>query len=69
MIDKMPAKTKYHPPVVGIGASAGGLEALEQFFSPIQVPTGTAFVVIQHLDPTHQGMLPELLQRVTSMTV
>lgn len=69
MIDKKPAKTKCHPPIVGIGASAGGLEALEQFFTAIQAPTGTAFVVIQHLDPTHQGMLPELLQRVTLMTV
>ncbi|MGR8932337.1 MAG: chemotaxis protein CheB, partial [Gammaproteobacteria bacterium] len=69
MIDKAPAKTKYHPPIVGIGASAGGLEALEQFFAAIQAPTGTAFVVIQHLDPTHQGMLPELLQRVTPMRV
>jgi len=69
VIDKTPAKTKYHPPIVGIGASAGGLEALEQFFTAIQAPTGTAFVVIQHLDPTHQGMLPELLQRVTPMTV
>ena len=55
--------------IIGIGASAGGLEALEQFFSPIPVTCGAAFIVIQHLDPTHKGMLPELLQRPTQMTV
>jgi two-component system CheB/CheR fusion protein len=64
---KKPSKTKF--PIVGIGASAGGLEALEQFFSNMPSVTGMAFVVIQHLDPTHVGILPELLQRVTSMHV
>ena len=56
-------------PVVGIGASAGGLEALEQFFEQTPVDTGMAFVVIQHLDPTHAGIMPELLQRITAMKV
>lgn len=56
-------------PIVGIGASAGGLEALEQFFTNMPPDTGMAFVVIQHLDPTHIGILPELLQRVTIMQV
>ncbi|MFA9391100.1 MAG: chemotaxis protein CheB [Prolixibacteraceae bacterium] len=56
-------------PIVGIGASAGGLEALEQFFSNMPGNNGMAFVVIQHLDPTHVGILPELLQRSTSMLV
>jgi two-component system, chemotaxis family, CheB/CheR fusion protein len=55
--------------VVGIGASAGGLEALGQFFGNMPGNTGMAFVVIQHLDPTHTGLLPELLQRFTSMPV
>lgn len=64
---KRPSKAKF--PIVGIGASAGGLEALEQFFSNLPSDTGLAFVVIQHLDPTHVGILPELLQRVTSMHV
>lgn len=64
---KKPSKAKF--PIVGIGASAGGLEALEQFFSNMPSDTGMAFVVIQHLDPTHVGILPELLQRVTSMHV
>lgn len=56
-------------PIVGIGASAGGLEALEQFFSHVPKDCGMAFVVIQHLDPDHKGMMPELLQRITPMTV
>lgn len=56
-------------PIVAIGASAGGLEALEQFFGNMPSDTGLAFVVIQHLDPTHVGILPELLQRVTQMPV
>ncbi|WP_445369640.1 chemotaxis protein CheB [Methylomonas sp. BW4-1] len=57
------------PPIIAIGASAGGLEALEQFFTHVPPACGVAFVVIQHLDPDHQGMLPELLQRVTPLTV
>jgi two-component system, chemotaxis family, CheB/CheR fusion protein len=56
-------------PVVGIGASAGGLEALEQFLGNVPENSGMAFIVIQHLDPTQKGMLPELLQRVTKMKV
>ncbi len=56
-------------PIVGIGASAGGLEALEQFLRHVPEESGMAFVVIQHLDPTQKGMLPELLQRVTGMRV
>jgi two-component system CheB/CheR fusion protein len=56
-------------PIVGIGASAGGLEALEQLLSNVPVDSGMAYVVIQHLDPTQKGMLPELLQRVSSMKV
>ncbi|TRX03252.1 chemotaxis protein CheB [Candidatus Methylobacter oryzae] len=56
-------------PIVGIGASAGGLEALEQFFSHVPDNIGVAFIVIQHLDPNYKGMMAELLQRMTSMTV
>lgn len=55
--------------IVGIGASAGGLEALTEFFTHVPASPDLAFVVIQHLDPTHKGMLPELLQRATTMTV
>ena len=56
-------------PVVGIGASAGGLEALEQFLVNVPENSGMAYIVIQHLDPTQKGMLPELLQRVSKMQV
>jgi len=56
-------------PIVGIGASAGGLEALEQFFTNMPNDSGMAFIVIQHLDPNFVGMLPELLQRCTNMIV
>jgi two-component system CheB/CheR fusion protein len=56
-------------PVVGIGASAGGLEALEHFLSRVPKNSGLAFVIVQHLDPTRKGIMPELLQRTTSMKV
>ncbi len=56
-------------PIVGIGASAGGLEAFEQFLKGVPEGSGMAFVIVQHLDPTQPGMLPELLQRATSMPV
>ncbi len=56
-------------PVVGIGASAGGLEAIEQLLSNIPDNSGMAYIVVQHLDPTHKGMLPELLQRISKMKV
>ncbi len=56
-------------PIVGIGASAGGLEALEQFFQNVPKNCGIAFVVIQHLDPNHVGIMPELLQRTTDLKV
>jgi two-component system CheB/CheR fusion protein len=56
-------------PIVGIGASAGGLEALEHFLSHVPTNSGMAFVIVQHLDPTRKGIMPELLQRVTGMKV
>jgi len=56
-------------PIVGIGASAGGLEALEQFLGRVSANSNIAFVVIQHLDPTHKGIMAELLQRATGMEV
>jgi two-component system CheB/CheR fusion protein len=56
-----------HFPIVGIGVSAGGLEALEQFFENMPKENGMAYVVIQHLDPDHESMMPELLQRSTPM--
>jgi len=56
-------------PIVGVGASAGGLEALEQFLGHVPKLSGMAFVIIQHLDPTHKAIMSELLQRSTGMRV
>jgi two-component system CheB/CheR fusion protein len=55
--------------ILGIGASAGGLEAMEKFLAELPRDGGVACVVVQHLDPTGQDLLPELLQRVTALTV
>ncbi len=56
-------------PIVGIGASAGGLEAFEKFFTNMPPDSGMAFVLVQHLDPTHKSILSELIKRYTSMKV
>ena len=56
-------------PIVGIGASAGGLEAFKELLSHIPVNTGMAFVLIQHLDPKHESLSAEILGRATSMPV
>ena len=55
--------------IVAIGASAGGLEALEAFFRGVPATSGLAFVIIQHLDPNHKDLMPELLQRVSAIPV
>ncbi len=55
--------------VVGVGASAGGVEALQQFFQGLTSRCGMAFVVVQHREPRHPGKLVEILQRVTAMPV
>ena len=62
-------KTQNTFPIVGIGASAGGLEALELFLKHVPAGSGLSFVIVQHLDPTHKGIMVELLQRVTPMPV
>lgn len=59
-----------HPAyVVGIGASAGGLDALERFFDHLPPDTGMAFVVVQHLSPAFKSVMDELLRRHTRMPV
>ncbi len=55
--------------VVGIGASAGGLEALERFFDSLPAKTGMAFVVVQHLSPDFKSLMDELLARHTAMPI
>ena len=56
-------------PVVGIGASAGGLEACSSLLEALGAQTELAFILVQHLDPTHESLMPELLAAHTSMTV
>ena len=67
----MPAARKREQgfPIVGIGASAGGLEALDGLFSPMPNDTGMAFVVITHQHPGHTSLLPELLGKITNLKV
>jgi two-component system, chemotaxis family, CheB/CheR fusion protein len=55
--------------VVGIGASAGGLEAIESFFSKVPPDSGLAFVIIQHLSPDYKSLMPEILLKRTSLPV
>ncbi|RKR84843.1 two-component system CheB/CheR fusion protein [Mucilaginibacter gracilis] len=56
-------------PVVGIGASAGGLNAVKAFLQALPAKSGMAFVFIQHLSPSHQSILPEILQKTTPFPV
>lgn len=63
----MPPKAGF--PIVGIGASAGGLEAFEQFFRSVAPDCGMGFVLVPHLDPGHASILTEILQRSTAMPV
>jgi two-component system, chemotaxis family, CheB/CheR fusion protein len=78
---KSVASSKEHPrrkhaaavkgsfPVVAIGASAGGLEAFKEFFLALPSDTGMAFVLIQHLDPSHESMLTEIIAKAAKMPV
>ncbi|MEG3987879.1 chemotaxis protein CheB [Microcoleus sp. S28C3] len=63
------AETEAPFPIVGIAASAGGLEAFTELLSHLPVNTGMAFVLIQHLDPNHKSLLTEILARQTQMPV
>jgi two-component system, chemotaxis family, CheB/CheR fusion protein len=56
-------------PIVGIGASAGGLEAFQQMLAHLPPDTGMAFLLVQHLDPSHKSQLTEILSRVTPLPV
>lgn len=57
------------PYIVGLGASAGGLEALQQFFSTMNADSGMAFVIVQHLSPDYKSMMVELIAKTTRMKV
>jgi two-component system CheB/CheR fusion protein len=73
--DPAPAKAPDPPPggdkcaIVGLGASAGGVEALRTFFTAMPADSGLAFIVLMHSDPSHASMLPDLLGRRTAMPV
>src|SRR5690349_23950160 len=56
-------------PIVGVGASAGGVEALKAFFTATVADSGIAYIVIQHLSPQHQSLMADILGRCTSMPV
>ena len=56
-------------PVVGIGASAGGLDACRKLLAALPADNGMAFILVQHLDPTHESMMVDLLRSHTSMLV
>ena len=66
-IEENPAVGEF--PVVAIGASAGGLEALSLFVENLTPDLGMAYVVVEHLDPDHKSMLAELLGRKTSVPI
>ena len=66
--DPQPNPTSTHF-IVGIGASAGGLEPIEQFFDFMPADTGMSFVVVQHLSPDFKSLMPELLARHTKMPI
>ena len=69
-VDGAPARSSVAAvAVVGIGASAGGLDPICEFLAGVPPSSGFAYVVVQHLDPFHKGMLPEVLQRITPMKV
>jgi two-component system CheB/CheR fusion protein len=66
---KLSQKNRENPYIVGIGASAGGLEAFQSLFQNMPKENGMSFVLVPHLDPTHVSMMPELLQKNSQMPV
>lgn len=67
--DSGPSRESASFPIVGVGASAGGLEAFTQLLKALPPDTGLAFVLVQHLSPTHESALAEILARATRMPV
>jgi two-component system, chemotaxis family, CheB/CheR fusion protein len=66
---RRPATAAAQFPIVGVGASAGGLEAFVELLTHLPLDTGMAFVLVQHLDPQHESALTEILSRATRMPV
>jgi two-component system CheB/CheR fusion protein len=67
--DTSPPTPTKQIPIVGIGASAGGLAAFKGFFEAMPAESGMAFILVQHLDPTHESLMVDLLSRHTEMQV
>jgi len=67
--DAGPPKEESRFHVAGIGASAGGLEVFEEFFTNLPAENGIAFVLITHLNPSHMSILPDLIKKYTRMLV
>ena len=68
IVSEVPPSTEQQPfRIVGIGASAGGLEALEQFFNHMPIDSGMGFVIVQHLDPARHSAMPEILTRLAKI--
>lgn len=65
----LPKATRQDFPIVGIGASAGGLEAFSQFIDAIPDNSEMAYVIVQHLHPLHDSILTELLSRVAKIPI
>ena len=63
------AETPQAFPIVGLGASAGGLEALRVFFAAVPANSGMAYVVVVHMTPKQPSMMPALLQKVSTIPV
>ncbi|WP_374949734.1 CheR family methyltransferase [Mucilaginibacter sp.] len=70
-IEEQLADSSFQPqfPVIGIGASAGGLEAIKLFIQALPEKSGMAYIFIQHLSPTHTSILPELLEKLSPIPV
>ena len=68
-VDSEPSEAEQLFPIVALGASAGGLEAFTSFLKALPADTGMGFILIQHMDPSHESFLVDLLQRSTRMPV
>ena len=66
---KTPPASEQDFPIVGIGASAGGIEAFKRFLKAIPEDSGMAYVLVQHLNPSHESILPDILRKVTKIPV
>jgi two-component system CheB/CheR fusion protein len=68
-VSRLGPKVKNNFYIVGMGASAGGLEDFEKFFKNMPADSGVAFVLVPHLDPSHVSLMPDLIQKTTTMEV